>query len=170
MTDKTPMEYFYEGQRTREMGLPHSACKLIFKSWPLECWQMGWRLADIEELVKSGDMREVPLERVLSSPYDQGKVSYLKGIGFDDCAYEPTTENALNWQVGWQESWKLSELGKARELGEEATQVAKELIAKNNGQILLLKEIDQNRKQFVLKLASLVVGFLIGIICLVLWL
>ncbi len=97
----TPTGYFNKGYEARIKGLPHSACPLIFKAWPQECWQLGWRLADIAANVKAGQMQEQPLERILKRPFDQGGVAFLNGVSIDDCPYDPSSSDGLQWQAGW---------------------------------------------------------------------
>ena len=98
---KTPAGYFNQGYEARKRGLPHSACQLIFKAWPEEYWQLGWRLADIDAMVSKGNIQEQPLERVLKRPFDQGGVAYLNGVDLNDCPYDPSSGDGLHWQAGW---------------------------------------------------------------------
>lgn len=97
----TPAGYFDKGYKARHDGLPHSACPLIFKSWPSECWQLGWRFADIETNARSNQMQEQPLERIFKRPFDQGGVAFLNGFSIDDCPFEPLSADHLQWQAGW---------------------------------------------------------------------
>lgn len=98
---KTPYNYFSDGLAARYEGLPASACPLIFKAWPHDCWQLGWQLADIEHNVKSGNVEQEPLERILKRPFDQGQIAFMQGRAFNDCPYGLTTPDGYNWQAGW---------------------------------------------------------------------
>lgn len=103
--NKTPIQYFNEGRQEALRGLPASACPLRYKAWPYEAWQLGWKLGDMESQVYNGhfdpEFSAEPLPDNDKTPFEQGRVAYLKCLRIDACPYDPGCNDAIEWQAGW---------------------------------------------------------------------
>lgn len=99
-----PTGYFAQGRHARQQDLPIEAVPFVFDAWPAESWRLGWRFEDLAIRVANGTIDEVPLERILVRPFDQGINARLKGVALEDCPYEAATPNGVQWCAGWMAS------------------------------------------------------------------
>lgn len=98
---KSPIDYFTDGYRAAEQGLPKEACPLLFDGWCMHCWMDGWSYhKSYSKILREANLSNEPLKRVDKSPFDQGTVAAMKGIGIHDCPYEKGPD-WLEWRKGW---------------------------------------------------------------------